>query len=236
MNKDLRDFLEASELDRLVELKEELQSPAEEDQQVIIQLLHNGTECQSIANLLMHPQLIPKMERCQAFLRGLRETEHIYLVLAAFVGLQDLLSEDFSIHLGKEIIKEVIRVLHHYRGVIAERASIFLADRLWHIDFTIVPDIIGLVDHTSEIVQHNTLVALIPMVGLNNIRRVLTEEVKAGRLSAQAKIETEKKLSEISGFNEDNSVDESEFDLGMLGTPLLAYIPNFDEWQNDLAR
>ena len=226
------DFLKANDLDHLIALGEKLKPTTEQNQELIRQTLQYRTDIQAVANLLMYPKLIPEAQRYRAILEGMRDRENSYLVLAAVVGLLDLSSSSFSTPLGKEIIKEVILVLHSHHEVIAERASLFLAERLWRIDYTILPEVIGLLDYPSEIVRHNTIVALIPLVGITNLRKVMSEAVEQGRVSKKAQLETEKKLCTIIGFYQDDSVEESEFDLGMLGTPLLAYIPNYQEWEN----
>jgi hypothetical protein len=79
------------------------------------------------------------------------------------------------------------------------------------------------------------LVALIPLVGLVHLRGVIGEAVEEGRLSLEAARETEEKLMAIEGFGKDDTVDEETFDLGMLTVPLLAYIPNFEDWRVDTA-
>jgi hypothetical protein len=235
MRKEFSDFLASRELDHLMMLRDGIPALDAEDHLAISQLLREGANHQAIANLLMYPELIPDSERVQALLTGLRATSNSYLVLAALVGLGRIPEEALPEPVRPTVMDEVLRSLRHYGGVIAERASVVLADRTWWLLSTPASELAGLLGHASETVRHNVLVALIPLVGLVHLRGVIAEAVEEGRLSPEAAHEIEEKLKAIDGFGEDDSVDEATFDLGMLGMPLLAYIPNLDDWRVDVA-
>ncbi|MFM2376614.1 MAG: hypothetical protein RLZZ165_1711 [Bacteroidota bacterium] len=235
MSKEFSDFLTSRELDHLMMLREDIPALDAEDHQVVAQLIGEGKSYQAIANLIMYPELIPEQERVQALLNGLRETENTYLVLAAIVGLGRIPEEALPEPLRDTVVQEVLRSLHQYGGVIAERASVVLADKTWWLLSTPASELVGLLGHPSGAVRHNVLVALIPLVGLVHLRGVIGEAVEEGRLSLEAARETEEKLMAIEGFGKDDTVDEETFDLGMLTVPLLAYIPNFEDWRVDTA-
>jgi hypothetical protein len=229
MNATLKAFLVTNDLDDLWEAKEELSILDLDNQAEITRVLQEWTDTQAVANLLMYPDLIPEAERSKYVLAGLRESLSKYLVLAAVVGLGQLDIGALPAPLITEVIDRIIAVTKCNSGVIAERASIFLAERLWHFGGQYAPQIVELLDHPSKVVQHNTLVALIPLVGLEIIRKFLADAVQQGQLSVAGQLAAEQKLSMISGFSKDNTVDSSQFDLDLLSTPLLAYIPNFNE-------
>jgi hypothetical protein len=156
-------------------------------------------------------------------------------VLAALVGLGRIPEEALPEPVRDTVMQEVLRSLRQYGGVIAERTSVVLADKTWWLLSTPASELVGLLGHASGTVRHNVLVALIPLVGLVHLRGVIAEAVEEGRLSPEAAHEIEEKLKAIDGFGEDDSVDEATFDLGMLGMPLLAYIPNLEDWRVDVA-
>ena len=229
MNVNLKNFLEITDLDELSQAKNHISVISQNDQAAIIKILQEGANIQAIANLLMYPDLIPENERIDYILAGLRETNFTYLVLASVVGLGQLNIEALPVQLITQLIEQIINVTKSDSGVIAERASVFLAERLWHFGDIYTSQIIELLDHPSKLVQHNTLVALIPLVGLENIRQIIGNAVQQGLVSAVGQLAAEQKLSEIAGFLKDSTIDDSQFDVDLLSAPLLAYIPNLDE-------
>ncbi|WP_141211752.1 hypothetical protein [Pseudanabaena sp. SR411] len=229
MNINLKTFLETRELDNLGEARANISAIDQDDQAEIIRVLREWKDIQAIANLLMYPDLISENERIDYVLAGLRETNFTYLVLASVVGLGQLNIEALPAQLITQLIDQLIAVTKGDSEVVAERASVFLAERLWHFGDTYTTQIIGLLDHPSKVVRHNTLVALIPLVGLENIRRIIENAVQQGLLSVTGQLAAEQKLSEIAGFSKDNTIDSSQFDVDLLSAPLLAYIPNLDE-------
>jgi hypothetical protein len=229
VNVNLKNFLEITDLDELSQAKNHISVISQNDQAAIIKILQEGANIQAIANLLMYPDLIPENERIDYILAGLRETNFTYLVLASVVGLGQLNIEALPVQLITQLIEQIINVTKSDSGVIAERASVFLAERLWHFGDIYTSQIIELLDHPSKLVQHNTLVALIPLVGLENIRQIIGNAVQQGLVSAVGQLAAEQKLSEIAGFLKDSTIDDSQFDVDLLSAPLLAYIPNLDE-------
>jgi hypothetical protein len=229
MNATLKAFLVTSDLDDLSEARAKLSTLDLDNQAEITRVLQEWTDTQAIANLLMYPDVIPEAERINYLFAGLRENHSKYLVLAAVVGLGQLDIAAFPALIITEVIDRIIAITKCDSGVIAERASIFLAEKLWHFGGQYTPQIVELLGHPSEVVQHNTLVALIPMVGLEAIRKIIADTVQQGRLSESGQLAAEQKLSMVSGFSKDNIVDSTQFDLDLLSAPLLAYIPNFNE-------
>lgn len=229
MNVNLKKFLETRDLDDLLEAKHNISVISQNDQAAIIKILQEWKDIQAVANLLMYPDLIPENERIDYILAGLRETSFPYLVLASVVGLGQLNIEVLSTQIITQLIEQLIKVTKSDYGVIAERASVFLAERLWHFGDIYTSQIIELLDHPSKVVQHNTLVALIPLVGLENIRRIIGNAVQQGLVSTAGQLAAEQKLSKIVGFSKDSVINNSQFDVDLLGIPLLIYIPNLDQ-------
>lgn len=229
MNEELANFLNTSDLNLLWEARNSISSVNQTDETEIIKILDEWANLQAVANLLMYPDLIPASKRADYVLAGLSETRYIYLVLASVVGLEATNLTDWSPNMRSRAIHKLVALAKSDTEVIAERASVFVADRLWQFDEVESSQIIELLDHPSIVVQHNALVALIPWVGLENIRQILDEAVEQGKLSEAGKRATEEKLSNISGFADNNKIDSRTFDLNQLSAPLLAYIPNLDE-------
>jgi hypothetical protein len=226
MENTLKTFLEINDLDLLWEARANISLIDSQDEAEIINILDEGKNLQAVANLLMYPELIPERKRFDYIIAGLQNTNFPYVVLVSIVGLQGLSIETLSVETKTWIIKHIISLIRENTGIIAERASVLIADSLWQLDEISASQIIDLLDHTNEVVRHNTLVALIPLVGLENIRAFIDSAVQQQRLSQTGKLMAEEKLSNIVGFTQDNKVDSSKFDLGSLSSALLTYIPN----------
>jgi hypothetical protein len=230
VNADLQAFLESRDLDRLADARERLPAFDAEDIAAVRRVLSGWSEPQAVANLLMHPSLIPESERSAAVQRGLDETRQPYLALAAVVGLRELDVESLPPAERAEVVGRVLALAAADRGVIADRASAFLAERLWHFGDSYAPSVLALLDHPSQTVQHNALAALVPLVGLDNLSDVLTRAVEDGKLSLRGQATAARKLARIRGFSAADPDDGSGDDLGSLSAPLLTYIPNLDDW------
>lgn len=230
MNPDLQDFLEARDLDLLAEAHDRLPVLEPEDVAAIRAVLRRWYEPQAIANLLMHPQLIPEAERAAAVVRGLNDTQCQYLTLAAIVGLGEFEVEALPSGQRAAVVDRVLALAAADRGVIADRASAFLAERLWHFGNSDPALMVALLDHPSEVVQHNALVGLIPLLGLDHLDDALTRAVREGRLSVRSREAAARKLAKVQGFSAEDPDDGSKEDLGSLAAPLLAYVPNLDSW------
>lgn len=115
-------------------LVKSLRLSSEYDDLMIRNILDNNwdTEPQMVSNLLHFPSVIPKDLRLKSLLRGLRETERPYYVLAASHGLSslDMASED------KDEIEEIKQQLQQTtlksQGVVAIQAFVALGNLLRH--------------------------------------------------------------------------------------------------------
>lgn len=228
MNSTLERFLRANDLDSLLSDSNILTELNAEDIKIIGDILQNGTDKQAIANLLMYPNLIPQDIRFECVFNSLQKPNYSYFLLAAIVGLDKL--EFTSVEQQVTIFNQLISIIENNDGVIGDRASNFLSSNLifFHEDYS--ARIVHLLDHPSNVVRHNILSVLIPLIGLENIRSFMDNAVKSNQISETAHLYVERRLSEIKGFSEDNTVDGSILDLGTLSLPLLSYIPNLKDW------
>ena len=180
----------------------------------------------------MYPEMIPKEIRVRYIIKGLNEPKTSYFVLAAIVGLQRIKIEKIAEDQQSQIIDRLVWISIEDKGVLADRASIFLADKIVSFKLNHASSIVRLLNHPSELVKHNILVALIPLVGLENMRKFLKTAITSNWLSEKGREFAEDKIYAIKGFSDDNKVDMSQFDLGSLNTSWLSYIPNLNEWSS----
>jgi len=238
MKETLKLFLQADDLDALSNAREKLSTIDAEDQACIMHILQTGENSQEVANLLMYPELILQQKRIDYLMAGLNEGSESYLTLASVVGCDRLRLSDVPAERREELIVRTLSIVENSVGILADRASVLIADKLWRLDEMDAARIVGFLDHSSEVVQHNVLVALIPLVGLETLCEVLEGFVQAGIVSRIGQSITEEKLSQIDGFSKVRTIistvnsqqDSQHFDLGFLETSLLVYVPNYEEW------
>ena len=235
MQKALSTFLAEIELDQLAALPEKIGPLSTQEQGYIRQILQSRKDIQGVANLLMYPLVIPEEMRLETTLRALKDTANPYCVLAAVVGCQNLPYDEFTSDLGIEILHTIVEIIHQNKGIIAQRASVILADKLWFSPSLQQEKVIALLNHEDRVVVHNCMVALIPMVGLENFRKKLNDSVQKGLITEATRINVEARLQSIRGFHLDNSIDDEKFDLGSLKVPLLSYVPNYQDWIETVA-
>jgi hypothetical protein len=125
-------------------------------------------------------------------------------------------------------VEQLIALIALDGGIIAERASAYLAGNLPDFQANHAPEVVRLLDHPNDAVRHNILVALIPLVGLAHIRPFIDDAVNSGLISPAARLAAEQKLAHVAGLSPDGMVDMALLDLGILETPLLSYLPNLD--------
>jgi hypothetical protein len=230
VNAALQAFLDARDLDTLADAHESLSTLDAADTAAVRRVLHQWRDPQAVANLLMYPLLIPDDARAAAVQRGLDDLQVPYLALAAVVGLREFDVESLPPGPRAAILARLLALVAADRGPLADRVSAFLAERLWHFDPSYGAAAMALLDHPSPTVRHNALVALVPVLGLNNLPAALTQAVADGTLSAPGQAAATRKLAQVTGFSAADADDGSADDLGSLSVPLLAYIPNLDDW------
>jgi len=226
------EFLKAADLDDLESCRVNLTELDSGDTVELIEILRAWLDKQAIANILMYPELIPGNMRLPCIQKALSERNFTYFVLAAVVGISRLNIDEFSEKEQDTIVLQVITRINEDQGIIAERASVFLADNFLYFRKQYYADVVGFLYHSSDLVRHNTLAMLLSMFGLIKIRGFLNKSVESGLISTIARAEAENRLSAIPGYSENNIEEASQFNFGNLGVPWLSYIPNLVDFSS----
>lgn len=215
MSPELKAFLEAEDLDDLLEARSNLRQLDEKDMKRIRCTLQSWRNPQAVSNLLFHPFLIPAGIRASCLLRGLREKKNQYYVLASVVGLQGVDSTGFS-EVDRKAIKEcLISTLKTSEGIISSRASVSIRDYLSSEDASTMFELLS---HPDEATRHNVLCWLI---------RIMEEKGSDAFVSMarSSNIPEDVKTEAIDKFQEhlkQKEIGESS----SFSMPLYAYIPN----------
>jgi hypothetical protein len=226
MTPTLKRFLTTEDLDDLQTAHAALSNLDPSETQEILSILTVWTDTQAIANLLMHPDLIPESGRFSYLLKGLRESTTAYFALAATVGLQTLKAEAFSENERTQIIEQVLGLMKSGQEAIAGRASISIAN---YVEAKDAPMLLGMLDRNSDVIKHNILVAAIRAAGFKNIKMVIGEFLKSSNMSASTRQFLERGLAELDEIIQDGVVDQLEFLTNAFSAPILTYIPNLNE-------
>ena len=226
MQPQLATFLEIAELDDLLLARESIASLSKVDNEAIITILKEWKDKQAIANLLQHPDLIPEPLRFGTLLKALQAEQVQYYPVAATVGLQGLESDVFSVKEQSSLAKELLVLLEN-DGVAAGRASITSVQYMSAAQHqTLFP----FLAHPNEAVQHNIIVGLIKLVGLQKFRAVMTEAIGTKQIPTAALSFVNETLAEFDQLPvKDGTVDKMAFILSSLSAPLLTYIPNLKD-------
>lgn len=155
---DLKAFLEAEDLDGLMEIRSKLRQLNRKDVKKIRSILQKWNSPQAVSNLLLYPFLIPEDIRGSCLLKGLREKKNSYYVLASIVGLQGIDPTSFSEDERNEIKESLIFTLKTSGGIISARGSVSICDYLSSEDASTMFE---LLDHPNDTTRHNILCWLI---------------------------------------------------------------------------
>lgn len=216
---ELEAFLEAEDLDDLLEARSKLWQLDEKDVKKIRFVLQKWNSPQAISNLLFYPFLIPEDIRASCLLRGLREKKKPYYILASVVGLQEVDTTVFSKEQRKAIKECLISALKVSEGIISARASVTIYDYLSLEDASTAFELLS---HPNEAVRHNILCWLIrtlegpdpgAFISLANSSNV-SENIREEAIEKFQKHLRQKETGERS----------------LSGTQLYAYIPNLREY------
>lgn len=215
---ELKIFLEAQDLDDLLEARSKLRQLDEKDVKKIRYILQRWNNPQAVSNLLFHPFLIPEDIRASCLLKGLREKKKPYYILASVVGLQGIDSTGFPKEQRKAIKECLISVLKVSEGIISARASVTIYDFLSLEDTSAAFE---LLNHPNEAVRHNILCWLIRNMEEPDPRAFIS-------MANSSNIPEGVRKEAIDKFREHLRQKEiGEYSL--FGTQLYAYIPNLKE-------
>lgn len=124
---ELRDFLDAPDLEALRAAREALEGLDEDDDAHISAVVEDWAPPQALANVLMYPEVLPDDRRQDVLLRALGRPVTDYAVLAAAVGLQHL--ADLDPPSGGQraaLLAALVAVVARADGVVRSRALVAL--------------------------------------------------------------------------------------------------------------
>jgi hypothetical protein len=228
VNPTLRRFWMANELDDAQSLLDELRdSLTVVDRQAINEKVALWADQQAIANLLIFPILIPADIRVDTLIRGLSEQNIDYYVLAATVGLGWVARKEVNAQQAATIKGILLKLIQQRHDILAERASAVIYPYLSMEDSM---QLLRLFQHPNEIVQENSLAALLRLLPYAQRRSFFESAVRSSHLSMSTFLTIMDKLAEV----EKDAKDEADYRLNLLAsgltTPLLAYIPNLKDF------
>jgi hypothetical protein len=220
VNPALKKFLQTRELDQLAAARQQITVMDSADRAALEALLASGSRPQAVANLLMVPDVMPPGQRLGQLLKALDGSG--YWVLAALVGLQELDDEDLPHAERPALAARLLALIQNGTGLTAQRASVTLGRVAEYLSPSALAAALA---HPDGIVRHNLLVALLSIAEPEEIRAL------AGGLDPAARDFALTRLREL-GFTGPPDPPTAEVLTGnMLALPQLAYIPNFDAWQ-----
>ena len=207
----LEAFLQADELDELSQLANDLPPLDTADRAVVAELLEKWDTPQAIANLLMHPYLIPEEIRKDTLLRGLNESM-TYNTLAAVIGLQKA-TDGWSESERAALVERLVVITFSARSLIANRASFTMLN---YIHPEEADKLLFFLGAPEDVVRHNALLGLVRIFGVDETRA----QIKAANGDAR--------------FTEHgNEYGLTHLDrVAQEDMPLLDYIPNLSEYRS----
>ena len=141
-------LLAAADLDDLRAAVEAL--PADTDTARIGDVVDAWSDSQGLANVLMHPSVIPPSHRVPAVLRGLRSEG--YLRLAASVGVGHLAPTDLTDDVRRELLDALLDVVATDAAEAGVRASAEVGPLLRADEVELLDDLAA---HPVDAVRHN---------------------------------------------------------------------------------
>ncbi len=226
MNQNMEAFLQADELNNLASLAKQAAPLDAADATEIKALVEHWTETQALANLLMYPDIIPSEIRFEALLKGLQSPVKSYLVVAATIGLQRVVSQ-LSDAEQKAVLDRLLEIIPLSPPTAAGRASVTLSE-LSRADYA--DRFVVLLGHPGDMIKHNVLVALIKAVGFAQAQVVIDNAFAERRLIRDGKVFAEAHLAKAKPFVKDGQIDSATWYQSDLSAPLLPYISNFKDY------
>ncbi|GAB3807502.1 hypothetical protein GCM10028819_44490 [Spirosoma humi] len=224
----LEQFLRADDLDETALLAQQLSELTSTDRAAITSLLEQWEDPQAIANLLMHPQLIPSTLRRDILLKGLHQLLDSYNVLAALVGLQRVqaeLSEDDR----QRVVTRIEKIIQHSPDPLAIQASVALF-RLSRPQDNMT--LVGLLANPDPTIRHNILATLVNQCRLDS-QLVLDQAFAKGSLSPSLKVYADEQIQKAAAFLWAAKSNPDEWYLSDLSAPWLVAIPSLSEYIRD---
>ncbi len=214
MSPELKEFLAADDLDDAFRARQRIGALGAEDVAAVRSVLERWQDSQAVANLLMHPSLIPSDLLEASLFRGLAERRVVYHVLAAVVGLQSINPAGMTAESRRRITEALLALMRQTTGILAQRASVSIQQFL---DEDHAPQIFDLRAHPEETVWHNLRAWL-----YRTFQARGDESFAAAARHSGLAEEAQRRL--VEDFGEWLTAPPKGFDNTLF--PLLGYIPN----------
>ena len=220
-------FLQADDLDTLLQLSKAVATLDQADSDKVASIVQQWADTQAIANLLMYPEFIPPDIRFTALRKGLQSPTTSYLVVAAAVGLQHI-ADQLTGAEQRVIIERLIDIIQLSPPPASGRCSVTLG-KMRCADYA--DQIVILLSHPADEVKHNILVALIEAIGFKHVLPLVETAFTERRLTIDGKRFAETQLASASPFLQDGDIDPAQWSRSDLSAPLLVYIPNLKDYR-----
>jgi hypothetical protein len=219
MSPELKAFLSAEDLDEALRARHAIHALEEDDQWTVEEILFGETPPQAVANLLLHPSLIPSHVRIDILRKNLRDPSRPYFALAASVGVQEIDPRRLLEADRAGLVKDLWAALHRDPRV-SGRALISLLGFLRPRDAETVAE---LLDHDDSSVRHNALAWLIRHLGSDDLAewRAFANEIGLAEETLGATLE---RLEEYNGKKNHGG----HSNLNLFVAP---YIPSLSEFE-----
>ena len=220
----LEAFLKARDLDELLRVRRDISSLTSEEASRVASLVRDWTDRQAVANLLFYPDLIPATLRFEALNRALHSTDIPYLVLAATVGLQQIVLDEIPADRRAAWVQALLRFVQSKSNVLAGRASVTLYSWI-HSPMApdILPELLSLYPVPDEGACRNIVAAVLTECG-DWSEDEFAQRLADWHVSNSARTTLRRAHEE---YREAKAHDE--FRALIMRSPVFAYIPNLSE-------
>jgi len=218
MTPELEAFLSAEDLDEILRARHAIHALEEDDQWAVEEILFKGSPPQAVANLLLHPSLIPSHVRVDILRKNLRAPSRPFFALAASVGVQEI-DPRRLLEVDRNGLTEDLWAALERDPRVSGRALLSLLGLLRPRD---AGKVAQLLDHTDPSVRHNALAWLIRLLGSDDLEKweAFANEVGLPDETLGAVVE---KLEEHNGKKNQGG----QSNLNLFVAP---YIPNMSEF------
>lgn len=208
---EIEQFLAATDLDVAQHVLADVTDISRQDAVHLAEIVVAWAPPQAIANMLLHPSIIPPAHQVSAMLRGLATDARHYPLIAAVVGLREI---DLPVEYRRSVAVRLLDLAATDGEQVSSLASVSLVRYLYHLD---TGDVLARFEHFGPTARHNVLVGLLEALGEAGLRTHVDRVRASGSMSVETADET------------GHRVDELLAQSG--GSTLLARIPDLVEWE-----
>lgn len=206
---EIEQLLRADDLDLALSGLAEISEIGPDDAALLAELVLSWDDPQAIANMVMHPVVIPIAHRVSALLRALASDARSYSVVAAIVGLRSFeMPDDYRRSVGNRLVDLAATDAEP----VSSLASVTLGEYLLDID---TGDVLAHFGQFGETARHNALLGLVDAVGADDLRTHIAVVRNHGRIADSIAAELTERLDAIGSEG---------------GLMILARIPSLTEW------